>query len=185
MIKKIDIKKMTMSAMFAALLCAGAFIQIPTPPVPVSLQTMFAIMAGLMLGPQYGAASAVTYMVLGLAGIPVFTGGGGINYVFRPSFGFIVGFAAGAFIAGLIIERAEKLSMKNILFASFMGLAAVYIIGCAYMYFILNVYMNKDELKGIGYVLMNGLLLFLPGETAKMTLGAVLVRRLKPVVIKA
>jgi len=181
--KTTDIRKIVMCAMFTALICAGAFIQIPVPPVPITMQTMFVIMAGLMLGSKYGAASALTYLVLGLAGVPVFTGGGGITYVFRPSFGFIIGFVFAAFIAGYIVEKANNFDTKTIAVAAFAGLAVMYVIGCIYMYFILNVYMGLED-RGISFVLMNGFLLFMPGEVAKMTLGAVIVRRLKPVLLR-
>jgi biotin transport system substrate-specific component len=184
MAKKTEIKRITMCAMFTALICVGAYISIPTQPVPITMQTMFVIMAGLMLGSKYGAASCLAYAVLGLAGFPIFSGGvGGLSSVFRPSFGFIIGFIIAAFITGLIIERAKRFDMKTIAIASLSGLAVMYVIGCIYMYIILNVYMGLED-RGVGFVLMNGFLLFMPGEAAKMTLGAVLVRRLKPVLVK-
>ena len=71
--------RLILSAVFAALIAVGAFIRIPTPLVPVTMQLLFTTLAGLLLGGRYGALSAALYLVLGLAGVPVFTEGGGLN----------------------------------------------------------------------------------------------------------
>ena len=69
---KIKIKEMTMCAMFTVLITAGAFIKIPIPVVPFTLQFLFTLMAGLLLGGRLGAISVALYALLGLAGLPVF-----------------------------------------------------------------------------------------------------------------
>ena len=102
----LTIRKMTFCAIFTALIAVGAFIKIPVPPIPFTLQTMFVVLAGLMLGGNMGGISALLYMILGLIGIPIFTGGGGIGYVLKPTFGYIIGFCVGAYAIG-------KISYKN------------------------------------------------------------------------
>ena len=67
--------------MFAALIAVGAFIRIPIPYVPFTLQLFFTTLAGLLLGPKLGAASSLVYMITGLIGIPIFTEGGGPGYI--------------------------------------------------------------------------------------------------------
>ena len=81
-------------SIFAALVAVGAFIRIPLPfsPVPVTLQFIFSAYAGLFLGPRKGAYALLVYIGLGLIGLPVFTQGGGIGYIFMPTFGFLIGF---------------------------------------------------------------------------------------------
>ncbi|MDD5421369.1 MAG: biotin transporter BioY, partial [Synergistaceae bacterium] len=79
-------------SIFAILTAIGARIAVPLPLVPFTLQTMFCMLAGLLLGPRYGAASQAFYMFMGLIGVPVFTGGGGLSSIFMPSFGYVVGF---------------------------------------------------------------------------------------------
>ena len=74
---------MVLCAMFAALIAVGAFIRIPIPYVPFTLQLFFTTLAGLLLGPKLGAASSLVYMITGLIGIPIFTEGGGPGYIFR------------------------------------------------------------------------------------------------------
>ena len=83
--------------LFTALIAVGAFIKIPIPVVPFTLQYLFTMLAGLLLGSRLGTVSVLSYMLLGLAGLPIFSEGGGLWYVFKPSFGYIIGFAVGTF----------------------------------------------------------------------------------------
>ena len=71
-------------AMFAALTAIGAFIKVPIPYVPFTLQYLFCALAGLVLGSKLGALSQIVYVAIGLSGVPVFTEGGGIGYIFKP-----------------------------------------------------------------------------------------------------
>ena len=61
--------------------------------------SLFTALAGLLLGSRKGMISVVAYMLLGLAGLPIFSEGGGIWYIFKPSFGYIIGFCLGTFVA--------------------------------------------------------------------------------------
>ena len=83
--------KMMLVALFAALIAVGAFIRVPVPLVPFTMQTFFVVLAGMLLGKKLGGASALVYLAIGLIGIPVFTQGGGIGYVLKPSFGYLIG----------------------------------------------------------------------------------------------
>ena len=75
--------------LFTALIAVGAFIKIPIPVVPFTLQYLFTMLAGLLLGSRLGTVSVLSYMLLGLAGLPIFSEGGGLWYVFKPSFGLL------------------------------------------------------------------------------------------------
>ena len=97
-------KSMIYCGLFTALIAAGAFIKIPVPVVPFTLQYLFTMLAGLFLGSRRGMISVVAYMLLGLAGLPIFSEGGGIWYIFKPSFGYIIGFCLGTYVTGLIAE---------------------------------------------------------------------------------
>lgn len=93
-------KDLVLCAMFVALIVVGAFIKVPVPVVPFTLQFLFTMLAGLLLGPVNGALAVVVYIVLGLVGLPIFTQGGGPGYIFQPSFGYIIGFAVAAYVTG-------------------------------------------------------------------------------------
>ena len=128
-------RDMALVALFAALTAVGAFIRIPVPVVPFTLQFLFTNLAGLLLGAKRGAAAACVYMAAGLLGIPVFTQGGGPWYVMNPTFGYIAGFAAGAWLAGFIVQRCQKKSFALLLAASFADIAVVYLFGVVYYWF--------------------------------------------------
>ena len=84
-------RKLVYTALFAALTAAGAFLRIPMGFSSVTLQYLFTAMAGLLLGRRWGAVSQAVYVLLGLVGLPIFTMGGGLGYVFQPTFGFLLG----------------------------------------------------------------------------------------------
>ena len=103
--KKLIAADIAECAVFAALMVAGAYITIPFPLVPLTFQTVISVLAGLLLGWKKGMISMAVYCFAGLIGIPVFTAGGGIFYVLKPSFGYIIGFIFSAYIAGITAGR--------------------------------------------------------------------------------
>lgn len=115
-------------AVFIALMVAGAFIQIPFPLVPLTFQTVIAVLSGLLLGAKKGAISMSVYCFAGLIGLPVFSAGGGIYYVLKPSFGYIIGFILSAVVGGLIVRK----SFKSFLLAAISAVIADYVIGIPY-----------------------------------------------------
>ncbi len=175
---------LTVCGLFAALIAVGAFlkIQIPVQPYPMNftLQWFFVLMAGLLLGQRRAAASVCAYLVIGLAGVPVFASGGGPMYLFRPTFGFLLGFALAAWVMGFLSDRGAAASVWGMLGTSMAGLAAYYGVGILYFYGISNYVLQMPV--GWGLVLINCFLLTV-GEDALLCVLAVLVcRRLKGVV---
>lgn len=170
---------MVLCAMFAALIAVGAFIRIPVPYVPFTMQLFFTTLAGLLLGPKWGAASSLVYMITGLIGIPVFTEGGGPGYIFKPSFGYIIGFVIGAYVTGIIASKSSKPSFKRLLAASLAGLVIVYTLGMVYCYMISNFYLGTD--MSVKTVFLYCFLFIVPGDFALCFLAAFLSQRLLPV----
>lgn len=162
------------SALFCALMVAGAFIRIPFPVVPLTFQTAFAVLAGLLLGWEKGVIATTAYMLLGLFGLPVFTSGGGFSYVFNPSFGFIVGFIAAAGVGGIGAARFSKLWQK----AAFALLACLanYVIGGAYVYGWLVLNASADIVGGM----VSGVLIFLPKDILLSLLAALVACKVYP-----
>lgn len=181
---KLSTREMTLVAMFTGLTAMGAFISIPIGPVPITLQTLFVILSGLILGPKLGALSQIVYIILGLVGIPIFAGfTGGLQSVMKPSFGFAIGFIFAAYAVGKIVYLEEKVSTRNIWIASLVGTVVIYLFGLPYMYYILNVIMAKG-LSFIAIVKI-GCLLFLPGDLAKFILASVVAIKTLPILNKA
>src|SRR5690625_1618426 len=108
---------LTLGSLFVALTAIGANITTIAPflvvgGVPITLQTFFAILAGLVLGSRLGAFSMFVYMMLGLAGVPIFAQfKGGIATLFSPTFGFILSFILIAYVAGKMIETKRSTTM--------------------------------------------------------------------------
>ena len=98
-------KGVVLSALFAALISASFFIQIPIGGIPIVIQDMMSMLSGLMLGPLYGTLAVVIYLALGCLGLPVFSGKGGIQHlVAGPTAGFLIFYALGALFAGLLLK---------------------------------------------------------------------------------
>jgi biotin transport system substrate-specific component len=177
---KFTTKELILTALFTALIAVGAFIQVPVPFVPFTLQIAFTTMAGLILGKRLGTMSVLLYIIIGLIGVPIFAKGGGIGYVFQPTFGYILGFIAGTYITGTIAEREKFPSIKNLLFASFMGMAVVFIIGLIYFYLIKNLYLKAN--MSLYNVLLYGFLIPVPGNIVSIIIGAFIAKRVKKLI---
>ncbi|SES75995.1 biotin transport system substrate-specific component [Methanococcoides vulcani] len=129
-----DIRKMVYASLFAALTAIGAYITIPLGPIPFTLQVVFVLLAGAMLGSKWGAISMIVYTLLGIAGLPVFSGGAsGIGVILGPTGGYIIGFIAAAFIVGFLFEknRTEKVLFNAIYVL--MGSVVIYAFGLTHL----------------------------------------------------
>ena len=172
--RKITTKDMIMCALFTALIAVGAFIKVPVPVVPSTLQ----FLAGLIMGGRLGAISVGLYAILGLAGLPIFAEGGGIWYVLKPSFGYIIGFALGSLVTGLMVEKLKNLTMGRLLAANFTGLAIVYACGMIYYYIICNFVIGTPI--AFWPLFLYCFLLAVPGDICLCFVGAFLAKRLRP-----
>jgi len=171
--------RLIICGLFSALIAIGAFIKIPVPVVPFTLQFLFTTLAGLLLGPRWGALSVAVYIVIGLVGIPVFTNGGGISYIIQPTFGYLLGFCAGTYATGAIAATSALPSLRKLLAANFIGLMIVYSIGMIYYYGIAKFYINQPI--GFYSIILYCFLLPLPGDLAICYLSAHLGKRLIPI----
>ncbi|UPW81730.1 biotin transporter BioY [Lysinibacillus sp. Ag94] len=142
MFKRQSTLSLVMIAMFAALTAIGAFIKIPLPVVPFTLQIVFVFLAGSLLGSRNGLQSQLVYIGVGLVGLPVFTQGGGITYVLQPTFGFLIGFALAALVIGFMIERVDTPTKKHFIGANIVGLFIIYAVAVPYLYVSLNFWLH-------------------------------------------
>jgi biotin transport system substrate-specific component len=123
---------------FAAAVAAASQIAIPLPftPVPLTLQPMLVILAGMMLGPVAGAASMALYLAAGALGLPVFTplGAPGIARFLGPTGGYLIAYPAAAWIAGTLFRRASSRSARWL--AGVAGIAMIYLGGVTQLWVI-------------------------------------------------
>ncbi|MFL2001510.1 biotin transporter BioY [Microbacterium sp. A1-JK] len=168
-------------ALDATLVLTGALtvavlaqVEVPLWPVPITGQTLGVIVVGAALGARRGALSLLSYLGLGLIGLPVFAGlSGGLASVAKPSFGFIIGFVFAAFVAGWFAERSWD-RRPVLAFAGFAAASVVpFLVGVPYMAFILNSVLGLGY--GLGDVLAVGVLPFIVGGIVKAALAAAIV----------
>ena len=135
--------KIVICGLFAAMIAVSAFIQIPIPHLDYfTLQFLFVLQSGMLLGAKLGGISVLVYVITGLMGFPIFAAGGGITYILRPSFGYLIGFILCAFITGYVCEKLKSKKISKYLISAFCGFLITYVIGLTYKYFILNFYMG-------------------------------------------
>ena len=181
--------EVVLCGLFAALVAVGAFIRItlPTQPYPFtfSLQWLFVLLSGMLLGAKLGAMSVGAYLLIGLCGVPVFVHGGGPQYVFRAGFGFLLGFLLAAWIIGLLtrpISTAGETSFGaefvRLMIAAVAGLVACYAVGIAYYYFMYSCVLETPAEWGLGVAIVGCLTTFLP-DLALCAVAALLAVRLR------
>jgi len=168
-------RQIALAGLLAALTAAGGWLsaQLPFSPVPVTGQTCLVLLSGFLLGARLGALCQAVYLLMGAAGVPVFSGfSAGPGVLAGPTGGFLVGFIPASYFCGLMGELRPR--------ASFAELAAYALGGAALIYG-----------AGVGWLLLAGysprlyaavaigVLPFLPGDVLKALLCAYLVPRLR------
>lgn len=158
----------------AAFVAILAQVSIPLWPVPITGQTLGVLVVGAALGAARGAMSLGSYMLVGLAGLPVFADfTGTIAAVAKPSFGYVIGFIAAAFVAGWFAERDWD-RRPALAFVGFVVASAMpFVFGIPYLWVILNVIGGAD--LTLWQLLEAGLFPFIVGGLIKAGLAALLI----------
>jgi biotin transport system substrate-specific component len=161
------------ASLLAALMAAGAYLAIPIGPVPIVLQNMFVLLAGLLLGSRWAVASVAVYLLTGACGLPVFAGGlGGIGRIVGPTGGYLIGYLPAVFITGYISEKTVKRMGHDIL-AMICGTIVLYACGLAWLKILTGMTWSKT--------IMVGIYPFLIGDALKIAAAAVIAGTLRPV----
>ncbi|MCD5407347.1 MAG: biotin transporter BioY [Desulfotomaculum sp.] len=172
-------REMTMVATMAAIMAVVAiifrFYPIVFGTVPFSLLPFIAVLAGGILGARLGAWSMTVYVLMGLVGLPVFATEpyGGIVYVLKPTFGFIIGYIAAAYVSGMIIKRKADAGILTYVLAMLAGMAAIYICGLPYLYLMLNLYLGQAVAF---YKILVGMAPFMIFDVLKALVAAAVAR---------
>lgn len=188
--QKITTQEIAYGAIFTALMAVGAWIKIVIPvgvfTVTISLQVFFAIAAGIVLGAKRGFLSVFVYLLIGLLGVPVFAHGGGIFYVIKPTFGFLIGFALAAFLSGTVFgSLKEKQSVKKAaLLAALAGEAGYYVCGLIYYALMYNVLLGNADPIGVKELLYVWCFSTIIPDTVICLLAGAFAARILPVTKK-
>ena len=149
------IKDLVMMGICLAIIIVCSKISIPIGAIPLTLQTFAVFISSLILGWK-ASLVLIAYVGLGLVGLPVFSSGGGLGYIYNPAFGFIISFIPASLVIGIATNR-EKRYLKYV--TSLSGLLIINIIGVAYMYYIFNYHMEAS--KDILAIIQIGVLPFI------------------------
>ena len=176
--EKTHLYQLTASALMAAALCVLAPLSVPVGVVPISLATLVIYLDVYILGGRMASLSCVIYLLIGLIGIPVFSGySAGPAKLFGPTGGYLFGYLFLAFLSGIFIEKFPK-NLPLQIIGMVAGTAVLYAFGTCW----LALEMGLDAKAA----LMAGVIPFLPGDAVKIgitaLIGPVIRRRLLPAV---
>jgi len=167
-----ELKRTVYASLMPALMAAGAYIAVPIGPVPIVLQNLFVLLAGLLLGPRWGLASVGVYLLLGACGLPVFAGGtGGIGRLAGPTGGYLLGYLPAVYLVGTIAKKTPAGLLGDIL-ALATGVLAVYALGVPWLKMVTGMPWPK--------ALAVGLYPFLIGDGIKVAAAIPAARLLRP-----
>lgn len=165
--KKNNLPLLTAAALFTALLCIASPFTIPIGAIPISLATFAVYLASAVLGWKWGCAAVLCYMVLGICGLPVFSGfGSGLGQFVAPTGGFLAGYLPCAFLCGLAADRAKKHRLPVLLLGMVSGTVVCYGCGLAWYTFLTG----QTILQGLAVCVLP----FLFGDSLKI-IGAALL----------
>ncbi len=165
--KRISAAKLSMIGAMTAVICILAPISVPIPmsPVPISFTSLALFMALFVLGWRAGTVSYCIYLLVGVLGLPVFSGfSGGIAKLAGPTGGYLIGFVFAALIAGWIIERYAGKMWMSVL-GMVVGMLVAYVFG--------TVWLAKLTETGFVGALSIGVLPFLTGDIVKILIAAI------------
>ena len=164
-------QRLTLSALLCALCAVLSQIQIPLPPVPLSLSLLGVHLCGALLGRRWAAAAIGCYVLLGAVGVPVYAGfAGGISVLLGPTGGFLAGYILCAWIIGAITQRSD-FTRQSLMLSMAAGTLVCYALGTVWFSFV----------SGTDFVgsLSACVLPFIPGDALKILLAASLCRRMQ------
>jgi biotin transport system substrate-specific component len=166
-------KNLAMTAVFAALMCLAsmALRWVSTALIPFSILPLIVYLAGIILGARYGALAMFVYLILGLLGLPVLASApfGGLGYVLKPTFGFLIGYIATAYVIGLIYKPG---SLWRAALGVLAGIVVLYLLGITYFYGILTWVLHKDG--GIWKVLELGFFPYIIPDLVKAVIAVLI-----------
>jgi len=170
--ESLDLHKLVIASLMAALIAVGGYLVIPIGPVPIVLQNLFVLVAALLLGSRWGSAAVAVYLLAGAVGLPVFAGGGGgLGHLFGPRGGYLFGFLAAAWLVGKISESSRQQPVAEIL-AMIIGGLLIYVIGVTWLKTLLGI--------SFGKALAVGMYPFIVGDIIKIAAAFAIVKSVRP-----
>jgi len=187
---KIKLKIFTaFTALFTAIVCAGCFMRIPLGPVPIVLQNVLCILTGVLLGGFSGALPVALFLLAGLIGLPVYSGGSsGIAVWLGPTGGFLPGYLLGALLAGLIAGKPSVSQKKpsvglivRISLAVLAGMVILYIPGVIrFSFWAEGAGKVPADKTSLAYTMAACVIPYIPGDIIKTIIAIPVALKLRP-----
>lgn len=188
--KNKTILKVSFIALFAAIVCIGCFLRIPLGPIPIVLQNALCVLTGVLLGSYLGGAPTALFLLAGLIGLPVYSGGtSGVAVWAGPTGGFLPGYLIGAIVAGFIAGRPsveeKKVSVKTVIritVAMIAGMIILYVPGVIH-------FSRWAEAAGrvpaekttLAYTMGACVLPYIPGDIIKAVVSIIIAIKVRPI----
>jgi biotin transport system substrate-specific component len=167
-----DLRSMTLTSLFTALIALLAQVSIPLPfsPVPITGQVFGVFLTAGILGSRLGVSAILLYIIMGVLGLPVFSlGRSGFHQLVGPTGGYLIGFVIASYIIGCFSERSHKASPTVIAVGMIIAMGAVYATGSLHLSLVLG--LSLPEALSIGvlpYILLDLIKIALAATTASI-----------------
>ena len=166
----VNVAHLALTALMAAVICICGPISVPIGVIPVSLTPLAVFLTVYILGKHLGTVAYLVYLLIGLVGIPVFSGfTGGPAKILGPTGGYIISFILMAYIAGFFIEKFNNFIMQ--MFGCLIGLIVSYAIG--------TVWLSFQASMSIPAALLAAVIPFIPFDIVKIIIAVLLGKEIK------
>lgn len=188
--KNKSVLKISFIALFAAIICVGCFIRIPLGVIPIVLQNILCILCGGLLGGLLAGAPTALFLLAGLIGLPVYSGGtSGLAVWMGPTGGFLPGYLLGAIVAGFIAGKPsveqKKITWKNALrvsLAILAGMVILYIPGVIrFSFWATAAGKVPAEKTAFAYTMAACVIPYIPGDLLKTVVAIPVALKLRPI----
>lgn len=188
--KNKSVLKISFIALFAAIICVGCFIRIPLGVIPIVLQNILCILCGVLLGGLLASAPTALFLLAGLIGLPVYSGGtSGLAVWMGPTGGFLPGYLLGAIVAGFIAGKPsveqKKITWKNALrvsLAILAGMVILYIPGVIrFSFWATAAGKVPAEKTAFAYTMAACVIPYIPGDLLKTVVAIPVALKLRPI----
>lgn len=175
--KTLSIQQLAVIGVMAAVICILAPFSIPIGVVPISFTNLAVYIAIYVLGSRKGTISYLIYLLIGLVGVPVFSGfTSGPGKLFGPTGGYLIGFAFMALISGIFIDR-----FSNKMYLCFVGM----VLGTAVCYLLGTIWLAYQAGLSFQSALAAGVVPFIPGDLIKIVIATIIGPQMRKALNKA
>lgn len=183
-----NLRRIVFITLFASFIASSCFIAIPVGAggIPIVLQNMFVILSGLLLGAIDGFFATLVFFLVGLMGLPIFSGArSGISHILGPTGGFLFGYMIAAFVSGLIAKKPSKnncTTHKKMVSVEFFRITVASILGFAVLYIPGVIHFMILTKRTLFVTLTSCVFPFIPGDIIKCVITILLAKKLRPTV---